>query len=64
MRKAHTRNISGLMFLALSFVMLLAQSGSHAQTNQEPLPYSRGYLVTGNFMTFTVDLTPSEARVA
>jgi hypothetical protein len=38
-------------------VALVAQSASHARTNHDQLPYSRGYLVTGNFMTFSEDFT-------
>jgi hypothetical protein len=55
------------VWLALTLVVLLAQTTGQAAPPQpqlpDALPYSRGFLVTGNYITASVDLT-SQANPA
>src|SRR5688572_12697237 len=44
--------------LTLGLVLLVTQAGTYAQVAEsQALPYSRGYLVTGNYVAGGVDLT-------
>ncbi len=43
--------------LALLLVLLFAQAGGRAQAVDAPLPYTKGFLVTGNYVVGGVDLT-------
>src|SRR5688572_15101566 len=45
--------------VAVAFAVLLLQLGGGAQTG-DALPYSRGYLVTGNYVVGGVDLTEQQ----
>ena len=46
-------------FLAGLLVLLFAQAGGRANVGAvEPLPFSKGFLVTGNYVVGGVDLTP------
>jgi Bacterial cadherin-like domain len=47
---------AGLAFL---LVLLFAQTSGQAQPVSGPLPYSRGFLVTGNYVVSGIDLTES-----
>ena len=48
--------------LALGFLVVFAQSGGQATTTPpDALPYSTGFLVTGDYVTGTVDLDPRNA---
>jgi hypothetical protein len=45
----------------LTLAMLFAQTGAHAQlvaSVADPLPYSKGFLVTGDYVVAGVDITP------
>ena len=45
--------------LVWSAVLIVLGSGlAHAQAASDPLPYSKGFLVTGNYVVGGVDLTP------
>ena len=50
--------ISGAVLFAVALVLLLAQTGGHAQSQvSDPLSYSTGFLITGNYVVGGVDLT-------
>jgi hypothetical protein len=52
----HPRTVA---FLAGLLVLLVAQAGGRANVGAvEPLPFSKGFLVTGNYVVGGVDLTP------
>jgi len=52
----HTNAVTGVLLVCIVLAVLLAQSGGYAQT-VDALPYSGGYLVTGNYVAGFVDLT-------
>jgi hypothetical protein len=61
--KSHSAHWSGhprtVAFLAGLLVLLFAQAGGRANVGtEEPLPFSKGFLVTGNYVVGGVDLTP------
>src|SRR6266849_1613668 len=46
--------------LSLGLVALFAQTGAHAQIpDAVPLPFSRGYLITGGYVVGGVNLAPT-----
>ena len=45
-------------FLAGLLVLLFAQAGGRAAVGVDALPFSKGFLVTGNYVVGGVDLTP------
>ena len=50
-------------FLACLLVLLFAQAGGRAAVGVDALPFSKGFLVTGNYVVGGVDLT-SQANPA
>ena len=57
-RFAHLQlgKVTAAVFLTVSVGLLTLQTGGHAQV-PNPLPYTGGYLVTGNYVVGGVDLT-------
>src|SRR5437868_3813725 len=58
----------GAALFALGLAVVLAQMAGRAQsgaapTNANPLPYSTGYLVTGNYAVASVDPGPNPGSV-
>src|SRR5206468_8765753 len=48
-------------FFALLLATLFAQIGSHAQQGTDALPYTTGYLVTGDYAVGSIDLLPANS---
>jgi hypothetical protein len=50
------RRLTAAALFSIGLVVLMAQQTGHAQQGTDPLPYSGGFLVTGNYVVGGVDL--------
>src|SRR5262245_9350746 len=51
------RRVTAAALFSIGLVVLMTQQTGHAQQGTDPLPYSGGFLVTGNYVVGGVDLT-------
>ena len=59
-RALQLRKITARVLFALALVPLLTQTGGQAADVQDPLRYSDGFLVTGNYVVGGVDFTSNQ----